>query len=257
MRTSIKKMIGKKNKTPIVMVTAYDAWMAKLVDDSVDCILVGDSLGMMIQGHPSTLPVTLEEMIYHTRMVLRGSEKALVITDLPFLSYQTSVGGAVQSAGECLKAGAQVVKLEGGPQVVPQIKAIVSYGIPVVGHLGLTPQSINLFGSFAKQGKTDIGANEIFDSAKAIEEAGVSMIVLENIPHDLAQKITENVSVPTVGIGAGANCDGQVQVFHDLMGLDPNFIPRHARQYMNGGEQIQNAVAAYAEGVRSKNFTSE
>ncbi|MCP4754391.1 MAG: 3-methyl-2-oxobutanoate hydroxymethyltransferase [Proteobacteria bacterium] len=257
-RISISDIRKKKKEIPVVMATAYDAWMAGIVDDAVDMILVGDSLGNVVQGHETTLPVTLEQIIYHTRMVMRGSSKAFVISDLPFLSYQSSVRDAVISAGRCLKEGlSQAVKLEGGKIVVPQIEAIVGSGVPVVGHVGLTPQSINLFGGHGKRAKTESAAETLMEDAKAIEEAGVSIIVLENIPHDLAGQVTETVGVPTVGIGAGPSCDGQVQVFHDLFGLFPDFSPRHAVKYLDCGLDMKAAIVKYAEDVRSGKLISK
>ncbi|MGK0290289.1 MAG: 3-methyl-2-oxobutanoate hydroxymethyltransferase [bacterium] len=258
MRIAIKKIQAMKNETPIIMATAYDAWMARMVDPDVDCILIGDSLGMVVQGFDSTIPVTLDEIIYHTKMVARGSQNAFLIADLPFLTYQTSVEDAVLSAGRCLKEGmAQAVKLEGGKPVLPQIQAISSYGIPVVAHLGLTPQSIHAFGGFGKQGKTDSAANELIENAQAVEKAGACMLVVENIPHDLAKKVCSAVQIPVIGIGAGADCDGQVQVFHDLFGLDPDFSPRHAVPFMDGGKQIREAVQQYAKAVRSGELVSK
>ena len=258
MRKTIRDIVDKMNRTPIVMVTAYDAWSAAIVDVSVDCILVGDSLGMVVQGRENTIPVTLDEMIYHTKMVMRGSEQACVVCDLPFLSYQTSVRDAILSAGRCLKEGcAQAVKLEGGKSIVPQIAGIVESGMPVVGHLGLTPQSINVFGKYGKQAKSDSEAQRLLEEAKAIEEAGVSMIVLESIPHALARQVTVDIGVPTIGIGAGADCDGQVQVFHDLFGLSPGFTPRHAKQYTSSGTDMMRGIGEYAEQVRAKSFMSK
>ena len=258
MRNTISDIVKKKSQTPIVVVTAYDAWSAAIVDAAVDCILVGDSLGMVIQGRENTIPVTIDEMIYHTRMVVRGSKQACVVCDLPFLSYQTSVRDAIISAGRCLKEGyAQSVKLEGGKSVVLQIAGIVQSGIPVIGHLGLTPQSINVFGKYSKQAKVDSEAQQLLDEAKAIEDAGVSMFVLESIPHELARRVTTSVGVPTIGIGAGGDCDGQVQVFHDLFGLFPNFTPRHAQKYTSSGTDMIRGIHEYAEQVRAGNFVSK
>lgn len=258
MRTTITDLLAKKGTTPIVMATAYDSWMAQIVDEAVDTILVGDSLGNVVQGHESTIPVTLDEMIYHCRMVARGSKKAFIICDLPFLSYQASVTDAVMSAGQCLKEGfAQAVKLEGGRKVVPHIEAIVDAGIPVIGHLGLTPQSINIFGGHGKRAKSQEAAQQLLEDALAIQEAGVSMVVLENIPHALAKKVTKALAIPVIGIGAGKDCDGQVQVFHDLFGLFTEFSPRHAVQYSNSGREMKKAIQRYADDVRKKEFTSK
>jgi len=258
MRITLKDILKKKGKTPIVMATAYDAWTAKIVDEAVDCILIGDSLGMVVQGHDTTIPVTLDDMIYHTRMVMRGSQNAFVISDLPFLSYQCSISEAVFSAGQCLKEGyAQAVKLEGGEFVVPQIKAMSQSGIPVVAHLGLTPQSINVLGKYNKQAKSKSAGDQLLKDAEMVEEAGANMLVLENIPYDLAKQVTEHLNIPTIGIGAGSDCDGQVQVFHDLFGLDPKFTPRHATKFANCGADMVKGVQKYAKEVRSGNFMSK
>jgi 3-methyl-2-oxobutanoate hydroxymethyltransferase len=258
-RHSITDLLAKKPKgEPIVMVTAYDAAMARLVDEAVDSILVGDSLGMVVQGHDTTLPVTLDEIVYHTRMVMRGSRLAFVVADLPFLSYQASVEDAVRAGGRCLKeGGAQGVKLEGGAAFAPHVRALVTCGIPVVGHLGVTPQSIHALGGFGKQAKSEDGARRLMDDALALQEAGAAMIVLENIPHPLAAEVSARLAVPTIGIGAGGRCDGQVQVFHDLFGLIPEFTPRHAVRYGNCGEAIRAAIAEYAGDVRAKKFVSQ
>ncbi|HKI97844.1 MAG TPA: 3-methyl-2-oxobutanoate hydroxymethyltransferase [bacterium] len=257
MRRTLTELQRMKGQTPIVMVTAYDATLARLVDASVDAILVGDSLGMVVQGRDSTVPVTLDEMVYHTRMVARGSEQALLVGDLPFMSYQPSVELALLSAGRLLKEGhAQAVKLEGGEAVVPAVRALVAAGVPVVGHLGLTPQSINVFGGFGKRGKSDTEARRLLDDAKALEAAGLGMLVLENIPHALAEEVTGALAIPTIGIGAGPHCDGQVQVLHDLVGLIPEFTPRHAQRLTDAGEQIRGAVSTYAEQVRKGTFLS-
>ena len=257
-RLTIVDLLKMKNNTSIVMATAYDKWMARIVDHAVDTILVGDSLGNVIQGKETTLPVTLEEMIYHTRMVMRGADRAFVIGDMPFLSYQPSVRDAIISAGRLMKEGlCQAVKLEGGRAVVPQIEAIVACGIPVIGHVGLTPQSIHAFGGHAKRAKTKETADLLLQEAEAIESAGVSMVVLENIAHDTAKRVSETLQVPTIGIGAGPHCDGQVQVFHDLFGLTPEFIPRHAVQYTNSGLDMIEGVKKYASEVRSGKLISK
>jgi len=257
MRRTISQLQQQKGGTPIVMVTAYDATMAALVDEAADTILIGDSLGMVVQGHDNTLPVTLDEMLYHTRMVARGTQHAFLVADLPFLSYQTGTEDTLRAAGRLLKEGAaQAVKLEGGRVVLPQVQALVGFGIPVVGHLGLTPQSINLFGSHAKRAKAEDAAKALLDEARALEDAGLAMLVLENIPHELAAQVTAALRIPTIGIGAGPQCDGQVQVFHDLMGLLPDFLPRHAQRYTECGRHIREAMARYAEDVRAGRFVS-
>ncbi|MCP4295378.1 MAG: 3-methyl-2-oxobutanoate hydroxymethyltransferase [Proteobacteria bacterium] len=258
MRITIKSLLAQKGETPIVVVTAYDAWMAAVVDDAVDVILVGDSLGMVVQGQESTLPVSLEEMIYHTKMVVRGSKKAFILSDLPFLSYQSSVRDAVISAGRLMKEGhAQGVKLEGGKRVTPQVIAMVDAGIPVCGHLGLTPQSIHSFGGYGKRAKTKEAANKLLEESLALEAAGISMLVLENIPHNLAAKVSQNLQIPTIGIGAGGECDGQVQVFHDIFGLYPDFTPRHAVKFTESGVEMRKAMVQYADSVKSRAFISK
>lgn len=257
MRKSITQLQKLKGQIPFVMVTAYDATMAMLVDSQVDAILIGDSLGMVVQGHDNTVPVTLDEIIYHTRLVCRGSQEALIVADLPFMSYQVSVEDALRSAGRLLKeGGAQAVKLEGGAEVVPQVQALVAAGIPVIGHLGLMPQSINVFGGWGKQGKGDTARRKLLDDAKALERAGMAMLVLECIPHELAAEVTQALRIPTIGIGAGPQCDAQVQVFHDLVGLIPDFQPRHAQRLAECGKDIQQALAQYAEAVRAGTFIS-
>lgn len=254
---TMPQLVGLKGQTPIVMVTAYDASMAQLVDEFADAILVGDSLGMVVQGHTSTIPVTLDEIVYHTRMVARGSRHAHLVADLPFLSYHPSVPDAVRAAGRLLKeGGAHSVKLEGGRPVVPQVRAIVECGIPVVGHLGVTPQAIHALGGYGKQGKSEAGAQALMEHAQALDEAGISLLVLENVPHELAAEVTRTVRAATIGIGAGPHCDGQVQVFHDLMGLFPDFTPRHAKRFFEGGAGIRTAMESYAKEVRTGAFVS-
>ncbi|MBI4083640.1 MAG: 3-methyl-2-oxobutanoate hydroxymethyltransferase [Candidatus Lambdaproteobacteria bacterium] len=258
MQRAIRHLVAQKGKSPIVMVTCYDATMARLVDEAVDCLLVGDSLGMVIQGDESTLAVTLDQVVYHTRMVARGSTHAVVIADLPFMSYQPSVEEAVRSAGRCLKEGlAHGVKVEGGTPVLPQVRALVGYGIPVVGHLGVTPQSIHALGGYGKKGKTEAEAARLMEESLALQEAGASMLVLENVPHELAKSITARLDILTIGIGAGPHCDGQVQVFHDLFGLMPDYTPRHAKRYTEAGRTIQQAIRQYAEEVRAGTFISK
>jgi 3-methyl-2-oxobutanoate hydroxymethyltransferase len=236
----------------LVVVTAYDYTSAYWCDAAgVDAILVGDSLGMVIQGHPTALPVTLRQVIYHTRCVVRGVRKALVIADLPFLSYQISSAQAVRSAGRLLKSGgAQAVKLEGGVRTAPMIRACVQAGIPVMGHVGLTPQSVHQFGGFRVQRDRD----QLLADAHAIVEAGVFAIVLESIPAAIAAEITSAVPVPTIGIGAGPQCDGQVLVFHDLLGLYPDFQPKFAKRYADLGTTIKNAIETFCQDVRTGAF---
>lgn len=241
------------------MLTAYDALFAKIVDEAaVDVILVGDSLGVVVQGKENTLSVTVDEMIYHTRMVSFAAKHALVIGDMPFLSYQASIQEAVKNAGRFLhEAGAAGVKLEGGAQVVPQVMAMVGYGIPVLGHLGMTPQSIHKFGGYKVQGREEAAAKAFIEDAMALEQAGVFAIVLEAMPSSLAKKITQAVSVPTIGIGAGPHCDGQVLVLYDLLGLFTEFTPKFVRRYADLRTQALEAIQRYKEEVELGKFPSE
>lgn len=243
----------------IAMITAYDYPSAKLVDAAgVPIILVGDSLGNVVLGYEGTIPVTMDEMIHHTAAVVRGSSHALVVGDMPFMSYQALDSEAIRNAGRFLKeAGCQAVKLEGGRGVVPLIRKLVGYGIPVMAHIGLTPQSVNQLGGYRVQGRTSDAAKELIDDALAVERAGAFSIVLELVPTQVAAAITEHLDIPTIGIGAGPHCDGQVQVFHDLLGLDPTFHPKHARRYAELGETIQAAVRSYAEDVQGGAFPTE
>lgn len=250
-----KKRSGQK----ITMLTAYDYTMARLLDAAgVDALLVGDSLGMTVLGYETTIPVTLEDIIHHTRAVVRGTQRALVVADLPFLTYQVSEQEALRNAGRLIQeGGAQAVKLEGGRSVAPTVQRIVEAGIPVMGHLGLTPQSIHRFGGYRVQGKTRRSAQALLDDARALERAGVFAIVLELVPAELARLITSEVGVPTIGIGAGPYCDGQVQVINDILGLDPEFQPRHARRYAPLGEQIQQIVRRYVAEVQEGLFPED
>jgi len=253
---TLKKMKGAGEK--ITSLTAYDYPTALLLDEAgVDVILVGDSLGMVILGYETTLPVSMEEMIHHTKAVARAVKHALLVGDMPFLSFQTGVEKAVENAGQFLKAGAQAVKIEGGSEVLPAIEAIVSFGIPVMGHLGLTPMKIHSYGGYKAQGRTEEAARRIFNDAKSLVSAGVFSIVLESIPWKLAQAITQEVSVPTIGIGSGPYCDGQVLVFHDAMGLTPGYQPRHVKQFLKGQELFRAAVKSYIDEVRSGDFPSQ
>ena len=249
----------KREGRPIVMVTAYDATFAKLVDASdVDVILVGDSLGMVMQGQDNTLAVTLDETIYHVRCVRRVVRHAHVVADLPFMSYQVSAGQALESAGRCVKeAGAEAVKLEGGADVAAQIKSIVGAGIPVMGHLGLTPQSVHAFGGFKVQAKDAASAQRLREDALRLQDAGVYSLVLEGIPADLAATVSESLDVPTIGIGAGVGCDGQVLVMHDLLGLDDTFKPKFVKRYAELAQPIRNAFDAFAGEVRAREFPTQ
>ncbi|SFM93675.1 3-methyl-2-oxobutanoate hydroxymethyltransferase [Thermodesulforhabdus norvegica] len=258
-RVTVPDVVEAKGKRRITMVTAYDYVTARWVDRSgIDMILVGDSLAMVMLGHEDTLSVTMEEMLHHTRAVARGAHRALVIGDMPFMSYQVSVEQAVANAGRFMKeAGAQAVKLEGGATVVPQIRAIVEAGIPVQGHIGLTPQSIAQLGGFKVQAKSAETAKKLIEDAKALAEAGCFSIVLEAIPAPVAKIITESVPIPTIGIGAGPHCDGQVLVLHDLVGLFDRFRPKFVKQYDEMGERLLNALRAFRREVEDGIFPGE
>jgi 3-methyl-2-oxobutanoate hydroxymethyltransferase len=236
----------------ITVLTAYDCTMARLLDAAgVDCLLVGDSLGMAVQGMPDTLAVTLEEMIYHTRMVVRGARRALVVADMPFMSYQVSVEKAVESAGRLMKEGAaHAVKLEGGVRSADAIRAITRADIPLMGHIGLTPQSVRRLGGF----KVQRDEARLLEDARAAEEAGAFSLVIESVPAELAARITEAVKIPTIGIGAGPGCDGQVLVIHDILGMIDDVRPRFVKRYVEGGEVVRSAAEAYCREVREGKF---
>lgn len=255
--TSIMQMKNSGHK--ISMLTAYDYTTARLLDEAgVNTILVGDSLGNVILGYEDTISVTVEDMIHHSAAVARGAKNALVVTDFPFMSYQTSVYDAVVNAGRLMKEGrAGAVKLEGGKEVCPQIKAIVSAGIPVVAHLGLTPQSINTFGGFKVQGKTEAAAKKLIEDAKAVEEAGAFLLVLECVPAKLAKLVTESINIPTIGIGAGAGCDGQVLVIYDMLGMFSDFKPKFVKHFANAGDVIREAVKTYIAEIDDGTFPAE
>ena len=249
----------KKNGEKISMLTAYDYSTARLVDEAgVNSILVGDSLGMVMLGYPDSTRVTMEDMLHHVKAVVRGTKNALVIADMPFMSYQTSVYDAVKNAGRFIQeGGAGCVKLEGGVSVKEQIKAIVDAGIPVCGHVGLTPQSINAFGGFKVQGKTVETAKKIIEDAKAVEEAGAFAIVLEGIPAPLADIITNMLTIPTIGIGASKSCDGQVLVYQDMLGMYSDFTPKFVKKFASLGEAMTEAFKKYDEEVKNGVFPSE
>lgn len=249
------KVSGKK----LSMLTAYDYSMAKIIDESgINGILIGDSLGMVIKGEEDTLSVTVDEIIYHTKAVKRGAKSALIVSDMPFLSYHTSIEDAVYNAGRMVKeGGAHAVKLEGGANVLPQVRAIVSAQIPVMGHLGLTPQSVNAFGGFKVQGKSEETAKQLIADAVALEEAGAFSIVLEGIPAKVAELITKAVSIPTIGIGAGKECDGQILVYQDMLGMFDNFVPKFVKQYANVGKAMKEAIGMYIEEVENGHFPEE
>ena len=246
----------KKRGEKVVMMTCYDYPSARLLEAAgVDILFIGDTLGMVVLGYDTTIPVTMEEMLHHTKAVVRGSSRAHVLADMPFMSYQTSPEDALRNASRLLKeAGAQSVKLEGGVRVADTVRFIVDAGIPVMGHIGLTPQSINQLGGYKVQGKTPAAAVRLINDALALEQAGAYAVVLECVPAPLAQTISDRVAIPTIGIGAGPHCDGQVQVFHDLLGLFDDFVPKHAKRYADLGSQITEAVRAYAAEVRDGRF---
>lgn len=250
-RIGLSDCLEAKGKRKLVMLTAYDYPMAKIIDQTgkVDIILVGDSLGMVVQGKPNTLEVTMDQMLYHSSLVSRATQRSMIVGDMPFMSYHTTVAEAVKNAGRFVQeGGVNAVKLEGAGSVIEKIEAIIDAGIPVMGHLGLTPQSINKFGGWKLQGKTKDEAKRIIHEAKELEKAGVFCIVLEMLPAELAEEITKQVNVPTIGIGAGPHCDGQVLVLHDIIGLT-DFSPSFAKQYVNVGKAIEEAVNQFASEV--------
>jgi 3-methyl-2-oxobutanoate hydroxymethyltransferase len=252
----LKKKVERKK---ITMLTAYDYPFAKIVDEAgIDAIIVGDSVGMVVQGLENTLPVTMDEMIYHTNIVSRAVKNAMVIGDLPFMSYQASVEEAVRNAGRFLKdAGASAVKIEGGAEVAQHIRAMTKSDIPVMAHIGLTPQSIHRMGGYKIQGKTEESAKKLLEEAHIAEDAGAFSLLLEAMPMGLAKKITEELSIPTIGIGAGPYCDGQVLVLHDVIGLFERFLPKFAKRYVNLKDEALNAIITYKEEVEKGIFPSE
>lgn len=250
---------AKEEKRRLSMLTGYDYSMAKIIDESgVNGILIGDSLGMVIKGEEDTLAVTMDEIIYHTKAVKKGAKNALIVSDMPFLSYHVSIEQAVLNAGRLIKeGGANAVKLEGGANVAAQIKAIVDAQIPVMGHIGLTPQSVNAFGGFKVQGKSEAAAKQLIDDAVLIEKAGAFSIVLEGIPEKVAELITNAVSIPTIGIGAGKYCDGQILVYQDMLGMFNDFVPKFVKQYANVGNVMREAISSYVKEVQAGDFPEE
>lgn len=250
---------AKKKNEKISMLTAYDFTTAKLLDEAgVNSILVGDSLGMTMLGYETTLEVTMDDMIHHTKAVVRGTKQALVIGDMPFLSYHVSIEDTIRNAGRFIKeAGAHAVKLEGGIEMIDKIKALVNAKIPVIGHIGLTPQSVNMFGGFKVQGKSVEQAQAIIEDAKALEAAGVFAIVLECVPSPLAKIITESISIPTIGIGAGKDCDGQVLVIQDVLGMYKDLTPKFVKRYKETGDDITEAVQSYIKEINEGAFPEE
>jgi 3-methyl-2-oxobutanoate hydroxymethyltransferase len=256
-KVTIAELLEKKQKSQkITMVTAYDYPTARILDQAgIDIGLVGDSLGMVVLGYDSTVPVTMDEMIHHCRAVYRGMKSGFIIVDMPFLSYQVSLEKAIENAGRLIKdAGCDAVKLEGGSEMAPVVKAIVTAGMPVCAHIGLTPQTATMLSGFKVQGKDAEGARKLIQSAKDLEEAGAFMIVLECIPDFLAARITQELTIPTIGIGAGKDCDGQVLVYHDTVGLFERFTPKFVKQYINLAPMIRDAISQYKTEVESGEF---
>lgn len=250
---------AKGTRQRLVTITAYDAPTARLAEaGGVDIVLVGDSVAMVVLGHQDTLSVTMDEMLHHCRAVIRGTQRAHVVLDLPFMSYQTGEDDAVRNAGRAIKEGhAQSVKLEGGVRMAPIVARLTDIGIPVMGHVGLQPQQVNQVGGFRAQGTDARTADQVIEDARAIADAGAYAIVLEKIPTELAAYITANVPVPTIGIGSGVDCDGQVLVWHDMLGMDEGFHPKHSRRYAELAGVIRSAVASYAEDVRAGHFPTD
>jgi 3-methyl-2-oxobutanoate hydroxymethyltransferase len=256
-KITVPALLARKQRGPkIAVLTAYDATLARLLDEGgADVLLVGDSLGMVVQGLPNTLPVTVEEICYHGRAVARAARRAHVVGDMPFMSYQPSVERALESAGQMLKTGGfEAVKLEGGARFAEHVSAIVSAGIPVMGHVGLLPQSVHVMGGFRVQGKADSDAERILADARAIADAGAYAIVLEGIPSELGQRITEAIAIPTIGIGAGPACDGQVLVCYDFLGMYPSFKPKFVKHFAELGSQIVAATRSYVAEVQAGSF---
>ncbi len=250
---------AKLKNEKLTMLTAYDYSTAQAVDNSgINGILVGDSLGMVMLGYEDTLSVTMEDMIHHTKAVARGAKNSLVVADMPFMSYQTSVYDAVVNAGRLIKEGrAQAVKLEGGVEVAEHIEAIVKASIPVMGHIGLTPQSVNTFGGFKVQGKSEEAAKKLIEDALAVEKSGAFAVVMEGVPSKLAAMVTEKLSIPTIGIGAGDKCDGQILVYQDMLGMFSDFTPKFVKKYENLGDRMRNAFSTYIDEVKNGFFPSE
>lgn len=252
-QTTLHKMVQDGEK--ITMLTCYDASFAAVLDAAgVDTLLIGDSLGMVLQGHDSTLPVTLTDVIYHTACVARGSKRAWIIADMPFGTFQTSPADAFRNAAQLMAAGAQMVKVEGGETMVETIRFLTARGIPVCGHLGLTPQSVNTLGGYRIQGKTDSQAKQLIAEAKMLEEAGAGMLVLELIPAALSRQVTAALRIPTIGIGAGVDCSGQVLVLHDMLDVYPGKKARFVKNFLTGAGSVQGAVEAYVREVKAKTF---
>jgi 3-methyl-2-oxobutanoate hydroxymethyltransferase len=257
MRTTVSYFQKQKDsKIPITMLTAYDATSARLAEKAgIEVLLVGDSLGMVIQGHENTVPVTLEDILYHSKIVVRSTQKAFIISDLPFMTYHLSPEQALMNAARCLQeGGVNSVKLEGGERMAETIRRLSENGIPVMAHIGLTPQSVHSLGGWRVQGKTLAGAQQLVKDADILQEAGAYAVLLELVPAELASFISQRLIIPTIGIGAGAGCDGQVQVFHDILGLTEDFVPKHARQYAQSALMMREALQTYKKEVEARTF---
>jgi len=260
MRVTINQIKEMKQKgEKIAMLTAYDYTTAKIIDEvGIPLILVGDSLGMVVLGYETTIPVTTEEMLHHTKAVVRGAKQAMIVGDMPFMTYHISVSQALENAARFIQeGGAQAIKLEGGVTVAEKVQRIVECGIPVMGHIGLTPQSIHQFGGFKIQGKTPEAAARLLKDARALEEAGAFSIVMETVPTPLAKLITDSISIPTIGIGAGIGCDGQVQIINDILGSFTDFVPKHTRQYARLADIMSSAITEYYTEVKAGSFPTD
>lgn len=255
---TVPEFQNQKGKKKLVVVTAYDALFTRIIEQAgIDVILVGDSLGVVVQGKPDTLSVTMEDMVYHTRLVAQSRQQALVIADMPFMSYQVSEERAIHNAGRLIQAGAMAVKLEGGGAMVDRVRALTTVGIPVMGHLGMTPQSVNHFGGYKVQGRDATHADALIADARALETAGAFALVLEAIPATLAQSMTQAVSIPTIGIGAGPHCDGQVLVLYDLLGLFDEFVPKFVKPYAHLKADALQALRRFKEEVECQKFPTD
>ena len=255
---TVPEFQNQKGKNKLVVVTAYDALFTRIIEQAgIDVILVGDSLGVVVQGKPDTLSVTMDDMVYHTRLVAQSRQQALVIADMPFMSYQASEEEAIHNAGRLIRAGAMAVKLEGGGAMVDRVRALTTVGIPVMGHLGMTPQSVNRFGGYKVQGREESQAEALLNDAKALEAAGAFALVLEAMPATLAQSMTQAVSIPTIGIGAGPHCDGQVLVLYDLLGLFDEFVPKFVKPYAHLKADALQALRRFKEEVECQKFPTD
>lgn len=255
---TVPEFQNQKGKKQLVVVTAYDALFTHIIEQAgIDVILVGDSLGVVVQGKPDTLSVTMDDMVYHTRLVAQSRQRALVIADLPFMSYQVSEERAIHNAGRLIQAGAMAVKLEGGGAMVDRVRALTTVGIPVMGHLGMTPQSVNRFGGYKVQGRETTQADALITDAKALEAAGAFALVLEAMPATLAKSVTQAVSIPTIGIGAGSHCDGQVLVLYDLLGLFDEFVPKFVKPYAHLKADALQALRRFKEEVECRKFPTD